>query len=111
MIHSSIAKLQTSGRVSSSLITQNVDGLHQIAGSEDTINLHGTLRAVNCLGCGIKSSRDELQEELAAMNHIEPVLSNSHPLARVNPDGDMDASVSEKEFLYPACKWFVTHPV
>lgn len=37
-----------------SLITQNVDGLHQIAGSSDVIELHGNIRRTKCSSCGIE---------------------------------------------------------
>jgi NAD-dependent deacetylase len=35
-----------------SVITQNVDGLHAIAGSADVIELHGNIRRTQCTGCG-----------------------------------------------------------
>ena len=38
------------------LITQNVDGLHQRAGSEDVIELHGNIVRTKCFDCGTKSS-------------------------------------------------------
>jgi len=40
------------------LITQNVDGLHQAAGSSDVVELHGSLAQFTCAACGA-STRDE----------------------------------------------------
>jgi NAD-dependent deacetylase sirtuin 4 len=106
ILHTSIAKLQSTGRVRG-LITQNVDGLHQVAGST-AVNLHGSLRQIVCLGCGIISDREDFQAELGEMNDLEPVYhAENHPLAsnsRMNPDGDIEASNSGKEFIYPECK-------
>ncbi|MEG6585171.1 NAD-dependent deacylase [Dendrosporobacter sp. 1207_IL3150] len=48
--HTALAALQQEGYVHK-LITQNVDGLHQRAGSVDAIELHGTLRTVSCIEC------------------------------------------------------------
>jgi NAD-dependent deacetylase len=39
------------------LITQNVDGLHQLAGSQHVLELHGGLRRVRCSGCGVVTDR------------------------------------------------------
>src|SRR4051812_24397410 len=50
------------------LVTQNVDGLHQRAGSRAVIDLHGRLDVVLCLGCGDRMQRSALQESLAAGN-------------------------------------------
>ena len=61
--HDSLARLGRRGRVAQ-LVTQNVDGLHQAAGSRNVIDLHGRIDAVRCLGCEQRSSRDELQLEL-----------------------------------------------
>ena len=57
--HLAIAELQDLGAVSS-VITQNVDGLHQDAGSEDVIELHGSGRSLSCLACHRTESRDEV---------------------------------------------------
>ncbi|MFG2666944.1 NAD-dependent protein deacetylase [Streptomyces sp. NPDC048387] len=67
------------------VITQNVDGLHQAAGSEDVVELHGSLGRVVCLSCGTGSSRRALALRLEEANAgFDPVA------AGVNPDGDAD---------------------
>jgi NAD-dependent SIR2 family protein deacetylase len=67
------------------LITQNVDGLHQAAGSEDAVELHGSLDRVVCLSCGAHSPRRELARRLEEANPgFAPVA------AGINPDGDAD---------------------
>ncbi|MEU7723238.1 NAD-dependent protein deacetylase [Streptomyces tibetensis] len=67
------------------VVTQNVDGLHQAAGSEDVVELHGTLNRVVCLSCGAYSPRRELAVRLEEANPgFEPVA------AGINPDGDAD---------------------
>ena len=43
------------GGVIRGVITQNIDGLHQEAGSRDVLELHGTARAIQCLACGARS--------------------------------------------------------
>jgi NAD-dependent deacetylase len=64
--HIAIAELERMGMVDC-VITQNVDGLHQQAGSspEKVIELHGTTRSVSCLTCRKKYSRDAVQEMIA----------------------------------------------
>ncbi|WP_028323670.1 SIR2 family NAD-dependent protein deacylase [Desulfatirhabdium butyrativorans] len=49
--HLGFAKLQEMGRLAC-LITQNVDDLHERAGSRDVLHLHGTLRQMRCVACG-----------------------------------------------------------
>ncbi|MEU8777011.1 NAD-dependent protein deacetylase [Streptomyces sp. NPDC048606] len=67
------------------VITQNVDGLHQAAGSEGVVELHGALGRVVCLSCGARCSRRELAGRLEEANAgFEPVA------AGLNPDGDAD---------------------
>ncbi|MCX4721576.1 NAD-dependent protein deacetylase [Streptomyces virginiae] len=69
----------------SAVITQNVDGLHQAAGSNDVVELHGSLNRVVCLSCGAFSTRRELARRLEVANAgFEPVA------AQLNPDGDAD---------------------
>ena len=57
--HRAIAELQHLGAVST-VITQNVDALHQAAGSDDVVELHGSGRRLRCLDCGHPDSRDEV---------------------------------------------------
>ncbi|KAA6215936.1 NAD-dependent protein deacetylase [Streptomyces filamentosus] len=67
------------------VITQNVDGLHQAAGSDGVVELHGSLDRVVCLDCGDVSARRELARRLEEANPgFDPVP------AALNPDGDAD---------------------
>jgi NAD-dependent SIR2 family protein deacetylase len=82
--HRAVAAFERSGLLSG-VITQNVDGLHQAAGSEGVVELHGNLARVVCLSCGAVSSRHELALRLEEANMgFEPVA------AGINPDGDAD---------------------
>ncbi|WP_435972007.1 NAD-dependent protein deacetylase [Streptomyces sp. Qhu_M48] len=82
--HRSVAAFERNGLLRG-VITQNVDGLHQAAGSEGVVELHGGLDRVVCLSCGAFSPRRELAQRLEAANPgFEPVA------AGVNPDGDAD---------------------
>ncbi len=80
--HLAVAELGRRGLLAG-IITQNVDGLHQAAGSAEVTELHGSLHRVLCLSCGQRTSRAELDRRLAAANpgwDAEPAL--------INPDGD-----------------------
>ena len=81
------------------LVTQNVDGLHQRAGSRAVVDLHGRLDVVVCLGCGARTARDALQAQMAADNQ------GWHARAVIAPDGDadIDAGVVES-FAAPRCE-------
>lgn len=80
--HHALAELESMGKISS-LITQNVDRLHQHAGSQQVVDLHGTLERVVCLGCNERSSRDDIQSYLLQQN--QQLDENN---ARPAPDGD-----------------------
>lgn len=67
------------------LITQNVDRLHQRAGFEAAIDLHGRLDRVFCLECGVRMHRDHWQLKLGQIN---PQLVGLK--AEQLPDGDSD---------------------
>jgi len=82
--HRAVARLQRTG-VLNGVITQNVDGLHQAAGAQDVLELHGALARVICLDCGDLTARQRLDERLRAAN------PDFHAQAdQVNPDGDVD---------------------
>ena len=61
--HAALASLETAGRIEA-VITQNTDGLHQLAGSRRVIELHGSGRTVECLECGAREPRGEVQARL-----------------------------------------------
>ena len=82
--HRALAALEAGGRIDL-LVTQNVDGLHERAGSQAVIDLHGRLDVVRCMSCGHRVSRADLQRELEARNPQWAALD-----ARVAPDGDVD---------------------
>jgi NAD-dependent SIR2 family protein deacetylase len=82
--HHALAKLEALGHVEL-LITQNVDRLHQQAGSQRVVDLHGRLDRVGCLQCNGFHSREAMQDWLATAN---PQLV--HSPAAVAPDGDAD---------------------
>ncbi len=96
--HDALARLEAAGRVSL-LVTQNVDGLHSAAGSRRVVDLHGRIDTVCCLGCGRRSPRVVLQEELLRRNPQWAALD-----ARTAPDGDAD--LEDREFAHfdvPPC--------
>ncbi|MFE0521683.1 NAD-dependent protein deacetylase [Streptomyces sp. NPDC001260] len=82
--HRAVAAFGRHGLLSGT-ITQNVDGLHQAAGSDGVVELHGSLDRVVCLECGALSRRRELARRLEEANpDFAPVA------AGINPDGDAD---------------------
>lgn len=84
--HRAVAAFERQGLLSG-VITQNVDGLHQAAGSEGVVELHGGLGRVVCLSCRAFSPRAELAARLEEANAgFAPVA------AGINPDGDADLS-------------------
>lgn len=96
--HLALAQLQSGGWLGE-LVTQNVDGLHQAAGSEAVIELHGNLHRVRCLTCGQVHSRLAVQAELEALN---PGLQDVH--AVLAPDGDAHlANHFLERFQMPLC--------
>jgi NAD-dependent deacetylase len=50
--HNALAKLQQDQRFNITLVTQNVDGLHEMGGSDPVIHMHGSLAGALCAACG-----------------------------------------------------------
>jgi NAD-dependent SIR2 family protein deacetylase len=88
--HRAVAALQQRG-LTSGIITQNVDGLHQAAGAHPVIELHGGLDRVICLQCKAISDREELHSRLLEVN---PGLLEAGDRI-VKPDGDVELSDAE----------------
>lgn len=82
--HHAVTVLQRAGLLEG-VITQNVDGLHQAAGTTGVIELHGGLDRVVCQACGHVVSREHLDAVLRAANPTFDARA-----ARINPDGDAD---------------------
>lgn len=81
------------------IITQNVDRLHQAAGSQQVVDLHGRIDHVVCLTCGAVTDRERLQRELLALNE-----GFAATVATVGSAPDGDAEVERVEgFRYPSC--------
>jgi len=96
--HFSLAALQRDGHIAG-LITQNVDTLHDQAGSRDVIELHGSLHQVLCLDCGERFDRAAIQ---LLMENDNPYLAGVHAVQA--PDGDtlLDPAF-EANFQVPDC--------
>lgn len=96
--HEALAELQTRQRISG-LITQNVDTLHDQAGSRDVIELHGSLHRVLCLDCTQRSERQAIQHLMEVQN---PYLAGVDAVQA--PDGDtlLDPAF-EAHFQLPHC--------
>jgi NAD-dependent SIR2 family protein deacetylase len=81
------------------LITQNVDGLHERAGSERLVALHGRIADVVCLGCRETSTRLALHGRLLALN---PGFAERHAEVATRPDGDVELD-DTAGFVVPGC--------
>ena len=83
------------------LVTQNVDGLHEAAGSTRLVTLHGRSADVVCLDCGQLTRRLDLQQRLAALNPDVPLRRNMGH-AELRPDADAEVE-DWRDFRVPEC--------
>ncbi len=97
--HRAIAALERAGFLAG-VITQNVDRLHQRAGSHNVIELHGALAEVHCLDCRALHPRDEV--------HLRLLEANPSWLGRTTtaaPDGDSELEADLVEsFRVVSCR-------
>jgi NAD-dependent SIR2 family protein deacetylase len=96
--HHALARLEALGAVPL-LVTQNVDGLHEQAGSQSVCALHGRIADVVCLTCRHRSGRAELQERMSLLN---PGFDRPRADVVVRPDGDVELEDTQG-FRVPAC--------
>ena len=97
--HQALAAMEARDQISM-LVTQNVDRLHQQAGHQNVIDLHGRLDQVICLTCQQVIERDTMQQRLLLINGISAPVALEHA-----PDGD--AEVEEqltRELKVPDCE-------
>lgn len=96
--HRALAALQQQG-VAGPIITQNVDRLHEKAGSHDVLDLHGRLDQVVCLDCGTVYARNTMQDWLQQRNPGWHTWTD-----QVAPDGDADLhGMDFSAFRVPPC--------
>ncbi len=99
--HTALTQLGRTGALST-IITQNVDGLHQKAGCEDVIELHGAIGQVRCMTCQQVYARALVQQWLTQLNpEFAPATADSAPSA---PDGDAQLEdTCYADFRVPGC--------
>ena len=98
--HRALARLEAEGRVTV-VVTQNVDGLHQQAGSRQVIDLHGRLDTVECLACGASVPREDVQALLLAWNPLHGAGTRAGAL---RPDGDAHVAATPDDLNVPDCR-------
>ena len=93
--HRALASMEAAGALVG-VITQNVDGLHQQAGSRRVVELHGALGDVRCLACRTPEPRATLQERLLRANPGWVARARAElagdAQGGVRPDGDAELS-------------------
>lgn len=95
--HFALAKAEGFGTIAQ-LVTQNVDNLHQAAGSKRVIDLHGRLDRVRCMKCGQDFARAEIDQWLSQLN---PTISKDKSF-EFTPDGDAEVEAAS-DFRIPDC--------
>lgn len=97
--HHVVASLGDAGRVAA-LVTQNVDGLHQRAGSRDVIELHGSIGQVVCLSCATHYPRTYIQRWLWLHN---PDFREITALPAADGDAHLESPLFD-DFAVPDCE-------
>nr|WP_315596288.1 NAD-dependent protein deacetylase [uncultured Cupriavidus sp.] len=97
--HRVVAQLGEAERVAA-LVTQNVDGLHQRAGSRDVIELHGSIGHVICLSCATRYPRADLQRWLWQHN---PDFRDIAALPAADGDAHLESPLFDN-FAVPVCE-------
>ncbi|GMG87227.1 NAD-dependent protein deacetylase [Biformimicrobium ophioploci] len=96
--HHHLAEIEQRGHLEL-LVTQNVDRLHQRAGTRQVLDLHGRADEVVCMGCGARSERQRIHDHSAAMNP-----SFLQHQAGAAPDGDAQLELDFSKFLVIDCE-------
>ncbi len=77
--HKAVARLEELGKIVA-VVTQNIDGLHQLAGSKRVVELHGTARVVACINCGKEWTPEEVHARVEAGDEAPDCDSCGGPL-------------------------------
>ena len=95
--HDALVRMEQANQLCG-LVTQNVDRLHQQAGHQNVVDLHGRLDQVICIDCQTLVGRDVVQEWLEAQN---PQLQSQ--AFSPAPDGDADVLTDFSAIEVPSC--------
>ena len=95
--HFALAAAESLGQINH-VITQNVDALHQAAGSKNVVDLHGRLDTVRCMKCGAPMTRLRMDELLQELNPTIEKDANHE----FSPDGDAEIEAAA-DFRIPSC--------
>jgi NAD-dependent SIR2 family protein deacetylase len=95
--HIALAEAESANKIFQ-IITQNVDQLHQKAGSREVIDLHGRLDQVRCMNCDNRFSRTQMDLMLADLN---PKVDRTADF-EFTPDGDAEVEAAA-DFQIPSC--------
>ncbi|MHB1383809.1 MAG: SIR2 family NAD-dependent protein deacylase, partial [Bellilinea sp.] len=76
--HESLAQLEQAGYIQA-LITQNIDGLHQKAGSKQVVEVHGSMNHLRCMVCRLSYPADAYFQQFISAGEL-PRCSNCHSL-------------------------------
>ena len=101
--HFSLSALERMHHLSR-LITQNVDALHTRAGSQDVIELHGSMNAVVCLSCREVTKRSDFQREMEEKNqrYVRTVVDGKRKMIGAKADGDADFGLEDYSTIQSA---------
>lgn len=94
--HQAISDLEASGAITG-LITQNVDRLHEDAGSVNVVDLHGRFDRVVCLNCGTEFSRDAIAVRMEEFN--PSFLARAEASGKINLAPDADADLDNADLI------------
>lgn len=96
--HLALAAAEAAGLITG-VVTQNVDALHQKAGSLRVVDLHGRLDRVRCVHCGQSFGRQHIAD---AIDQLNPWFADWVPSGDIRPDGDVGVEVPDA-FEIPVC--------
>ncbi|GAA3599663.1 NAD-dependent protein deacetylase [Agrococcus terreus] len=95
--HRALALMEEAGLITG-IATQNVDDLHERAGSRRVTHVHGQMHTVSCLQCGTAFDRERIAADIEALNPWIVVPEQ----VRLQPDGDVEIDASQ-DFHVPPC--------
>ncbi len=99
--HIALAKLEEEGKLLG-VVTQNIDGLHQMAGSKNVCELHGSVQRNRCMECGQRHDLAYIMDETNCVNGV-PKCKYCHKT--IKPDVVLYEESLEEHVLKQAVQW------